>query len=330
MTLMPKDPALRAALVALVVGLGITGTLAARNGWDSFIDHDAVQFHAVALDLDASEATAGNSAFRYGRIGLPLLARMFAFGDPDLVSAAQMLVTPLAAALLVGAAVALARRTSGRWTDGLVVLLVPGLWVGFAYAWADTLLAACVVLSLWATIDGRRWLTVGAIAGAALTKEVGVLAALPAVGVAFSARELGRGAEWLAALLPAALWWSWVRVQAGEWPFLADEPARARAISPPLVDIIHALTGGPGDRGAGLLALLVGAIGAGLVLRRPSSPLAWSAGAWGVVTLCLGDNVLRYPGDTLRVMTPAMSVIFLAAVVLQRDGSTAEPSPTGR
>ena len=142
------DPAVHAGLLALVIGLAITSHGAARYGWHHFIDADAAHFHTVALDLDASDATAGDPAYRYGRVGLPLVARTLAVGSPGLVSATQMLVTPLAFGVLVAAAVATAARVTGRWGLGLVVLLVPGLWIGFSYAWADTLLAACVMASI--------------------------------------------------------------------------------------------------------------------------------------------------------------------------------------
>lgn len=320
------DPAIRAGLLALTVGLGITSVLAAKAGWDSFILNDAVHFHTVALDLDASEAEAGDSAYRYGRVGLPFLARVLAFGAPGLLSASQMLVTPLAFGVLVAAAVATAARVTGRGSYGLVVLLVPGLWVGFWLAWADTLLAACVMVSIWATVEGRRWPCLAAIAAAVLTKEVGVLCALVATTDALMSKRRGWAVERVGALVPAMLWWAWVRMQAGEWPFFADAPSRASAIAPPLVDIVSALTGGRGNPVAALYALLIGTIGVGVFVRHPSSALAWSAGTWGLLSLCLGENVLAYVGDTLRVTTPATSVILLSAVLLDRARSP-EPVP---
>lgn len=314
-----RRPAATAGAVALIVGLAITGTLAVRNGWDSFIDHDAVYFHSVAQDLDGSEAAAGSAAYRYGRIALPVLARGLSFGAPGLLAAGQTLVTPLAFAVVVTAAVATAAKVSGRWRDGLAVLVVPGLWIGFMNAWADTLLAACVVASIWATVEARRWVAVGAVALAALTKEIGVLAAIPVIAAAGGAKQWRWVVAGLGALGPVALWWTWIRVQAGEWPFLADDPSRARAISPPLADIVAALTGGRGSPMAALYALAVGGLGLLVLARRPTHPLGWSAGVWGVLTLCLGDNVLAYPGDTLRVTTPAACVVALAVAVLLRD-----------
>lgn len=310
-------PVARAGVVAAVLGLAVTGTLAARYGWHHFIDYDARFFHSVALDLDASEAMGGDSAYRYGRIGLPLIARALAGGTTGLaLDAAQMLVTPLALGVLVAIAARISLRLTGRWTDGLVVLLSPGLWVGFAYAWADTLLAACVLVSIWATLERRQAVCLGSLILAVLVKEVGALAVVPAALAALRQGEPRAVILRLGALVPAVGWWGWVRLQAGEWPFLADEPARAHAISAPVVDIVSALTGGVGDPAAALLALIVGAMGIGMLVGHPAHPLAWSAALWGGLTLSLGDNVLRYPGDTLRVMTPAMCVVLLAARVL--------------
>lgn len=322
-------PAIRMGVMALVAGLMITGALAARNGWDSFINYDAKHMHAVALDLDASDVGHGSSAYRYGRVGLPALARILSGGDDELLPMAQMLVTPLAFAAVVAAAVAIAERERGRgWRAGLVVLAVPGLWIGFAAAWADTLLTACVLVSIWATLSRRHWPCLAAIALAALTKEVGVLCAVPA---ALAAARHGdrRGAMYrVVALAPAAIWWAWIRLQSGEWPALAHEAARTRAIAVPFTDVVSALHGGRGQPAAAALALVVGIIGFTVLLQHPRHPLAWSAGLWALLGVSLGDNVLLYTGDTLRVLTPVMCVVLLAAVVLRQDGRPVDATAT--
>lgn len=316
-------PATRAGLAAGSVGLVVTFTLAAQYGWHHFIDYDARFFRAVALDLTASDAVSGDSAYRYGRIGLPLLGRSLALGSTGrALDAGMMLVTPLATGVLVAAAVGIAVRVSGRWKDGLVVLLVPGLVVSFAYAWADTLLAAFVLVSIWATLARREDVCVIAIAGAALTKEIGVLAVLPAVLASARERDGRHSVTRLAGLLPALGWWIWVRARSGEWPFLADDPARTKAISVPFADILDAMLGGPGDPLVGLLALVVGVAGVALLIQHRREVLAWSAGVWGALALSLGDNVLKYPGDAVRVLTPTFCVVALATRLLERK---AEP-----
>ena len=320
-------PAVLSGLAACSVGLAITFTLAARHGWDEFIDYDAVFFRSVASNLDPSHVHGDVTAFRYGRVGLPLLARILALGAPSALTATQMLVTPLAFGALVAAAVSMAGRLSGRWWHGLVVVAVPGVWVGAVNALADTLLAACLVVSIWATLEDRRWACVVAIALAALTKEVGVLCAVPPVAAALVAGRPRWALERALALGPAVLWWSWVRLQAGEWPALADDPSRAGAISPPLVDVVHAMTGGRGAPIAALFSLLLGGLGLNVAVRHRRSPLAWSAGFWSVLTLSFGDNVLFYIGDTLRVATPATAVVLLAVVLLDHERSRARERP---
>lgn len=325
-----STPSVRAGVVAGAVGLLVTSCLAAYWGWHHFIRFDAAYFHVVAQDLDASEAVAGDSAYRYGRIALPVLARLGAAGSTgSALEVAQTLVTPLAFGLVVGLACAITARRTGRWSTGLVVLAVPGLWLAFRAAWADTLLSAMVLASIWAAIERRNALCVAALAAAVLTKEVGAIALLPAVAVALDAGD-PRAAAWRALSIgPAAAWWGWVRLQSGEWPFLADEPARTNAIDPPFVAIVEAFRGRGGDELAALVALILGAAGIALLLTHRSEPLAWSAGVWGVLTLCLGDNVLRYQGDALRVMGPAMCVILIAARTLGRrpavPGRTTSP-----
>lgn len=306
----------RAGLVALVVGLSITCTVAALHGWARFVDYDSRYFRSVATDLDASQARGSGLVYRYGRIALPTIARVMALGDVHRLDITLTLVTPLAFAMVVAGAVAVARAVERPPWAGLVVLMVPGIWYSFAYALSDVLLAACAVAAAWATLTRRGGVAVVAIALAALTKEVGVLSALPSALAALRAGDRRGTAARLAAVGPLLLWWAWVYRQAGELPLLADDPARATAISPPLLAIVRALTGGPGDGVAGLLALLVGVTGLVVFAKAPGSPLAWHGAAWALLTLCLGTNVLRYPPDAIRVMTPAMCVVGLSLLLL--------------
>lgn len=315
---------MRAGLLAGAAGLALTLYLASYWGWHHFIRFDAAYFQVVAHDLDASEAVAGDASYRYGRIGLPIIARLLAGNSTGpVLEATQMLVTPVAFGLVVGLACAITHRRTGRWTTGLVVLAIPGLWLAFRAAWADTLLSALVLTSIWAAIERKNAICVAALAGAVLTKEVGALALLPAVALALRASDRRAAALRGAAILPAGIWWAWVRLQSGEWPFLADEQARTNAIDPPFVAIAEALAGRGGDELAALVALILGLAGVALFITHRHEPLAWSAGAWGALTLCLGDNVLRYPGDALRVMGPAMCVILVTARVAGR------PAPAG-
>lgn len=292
--------------MALVVGLALWG------GWSRFISYDALHFHSVARDLDASGARPGQSAFRYGRVGLPVVTYVLAFGRPGALEATQALTTGLAFGVVVGSAASVAARLRDHARAGLAVLIVPGLWVGFLYAWADTLLAAFVLLSIAATLADRTRLCVVAIASAALTKELGAVCAVPAIVNALLSRNWRGAVARAFGLAPALLWWAWIRARSGEWPFLAHEPSRSRAISAPFVDVLRAIGGGRGDRGAAIIALVVGVVGISMCVWHRLHPLAVSAGVWGLSAVSIGDNVLAYPGDTLRVLTPSMCVVVLA------------------
>jgi len=48
---------------------------------------------------------------------------------------------------------------------------------------------------------------------------------------------------------------------------------------------------------------------------------------WGLSTLCLGEAVLDYVGDTARVLTSAMCVVLLAAVTLRDTDRRGRPNP---
>lgn len=308
----PPPPALVAGMVAGTLGVALVVALAVWGGWDRFIAFDALHFQSVARDLDASEVEAGQSAFRYGRVGLPVVTYVLGLGQVHMFQATQAMATGVAFGVVVGAAAAIAARVHGRVSSGLVVLVVPGLWVGFLHAWADTLLAALVLGSILATITGRTRLCVASIAGAALTKELGAVCAVPAVVAALRERDWRGAATRACGLVPALLWWTWIRLRAGEWPLLADEPSRVRAISAPFGDVVRAIGGGRGDVAAAVIALVVGVTGITLFVWHRWHPLAVSAGVWGLTAVSLGDNVLAYPGDTLRVLTPAMCVVVLA------------------
>lgn len=318
----------RAGLVALVVGLAITGTVAALHGWARLIDYDSRYFRSVATDLDASQARGSGLVYRYGRIALPVIARLMAFGEVHRLDITLTLVTPLAFAAVVAGAVAVARAAGRPPWAGLVVLAVPGIWYSFAYALSDVLLAACAVAAVWATLARRGGVAVAAIALEALTKEVGALCALPCALAAWHAgdRRGDRGAARSSRPAPPL-------VGVGVPPGRRAAPARGRPGSsdshlPPLLAIVRALTGGPGDPVAALLALLVGVAGLVVLAKAPGSPLAWHGAAWALLTLCLGTNVLRYPPDAIRVMTPAMCVVGLSLLLLDWRPSMATSPPT--
>ena len=306
----------QAGVVALIVGLAITLTNAALRGWDAFLESDGHYFQTVAGDLDAGDAARSGLAYRYGRVGLPLVARSISLGRDSLLVPALTLVTPVAFAAIVALAVAIARRVRRSGWAGLVVLVVPGLWYGFAFALADVLLAACALTVVWATLARRDVPAVAGIALAALTKEIGVICGVASAMAAACDGDRRRALVRLAGLIPAGLWWLWVWSQAGQLPFLAQDRARSSAIAPPFVAIVRAFSGGPGDPLAAVLALLVGVAGLAVICRIPREPLAWHAALWAASTVCLGTNVLGYPLDAIRVMTPAMCVIGVSMLLL--------------
>jgi hypothetical protein len=183
--------------------------------------YDGAFFYAIARDpLATGEAhrLIPERSYDYGHPGYGWLAWLAsAGGRPNDVPEGLLLVS-MAAMLIAGIAASLLARLLG-WTPwvGLAVALNPGLVFAVANDTSETVGAALLLLALVAFLSGQRDWALVLLAALCLVKEPLVL-----VPLALAASELWRRRRppvLALAVVPAALWWLYLRIHLGAFPF---------------------------------------------------------------------------------------------------------------
>ncbi len=300
-------------VVAIVV-------LVLRSGYGSFFgEADAFHYRLIAQDLfgrgswfpDHAEAT-----YRYGRVGFPLFGWLLALGRPQLVGWALIVVNVAALAAIPGLAATLLEDSRVTGAAGAVVFVAAGVFTLYRDPVADPLMISLLLLAY--VLDGRglRTRALFVLAYAVLVKEIAALALIPWAWRAFRRndwRELGRLAG---ALVPYTAWCVWVRWRFGALPFLAHTIHRAEAIGLPFAGMHVAFVEKP-HAYLTMLALttITIVLAAVAVWVGWGSPLAGLAAVYGLMTICLGPNALRYSFEIGRLLGPAQVFALLAITV---------------
>lgn len=184
--------------------------------------YDGQFFFYIALDPVGAAPYLDAPAYRYGRIGYPLVARAVAMGRRERVRGALVVVNALAmaAATLFLGLIYVRLGLSAWWS--ILVATYPGLMlVAFARDTAEPLAYALAIGGVWILIRAKLFadrtaIAAGALfAAAALTRETTLLFALPAALALATAR---RPAVILAAvsLLPYVAWKSFLAIHFGD------------------------------------------------------------------------------------------------------------------
>lgn len=328
-----RPAARRLGIASAASAAVLVGALAARFGWDNFFRADGISFLMVARHITGDTLGAGDNAYRYGRVFYPFAGLVVAGGHEVWLRWSLPLVNCLAFGASVAFAGELAASSQRAVRHGLIVLAIPALWFCLGVAWSESLLVALLLGFAVCHIQGREVPAAGCLALAVLTKETAALALVPLCLDALRRRDWRALAVRTTAGLVPVMWWTWTRVRLGEWPFLASTPSRTEAVTFPLgglVDLVR--IDGVTTASSIEIALVIGVAVAGVVLwaRRPCSVLAGSAALMGVFALFLGVHVLIFFGDTLRVLSPALAMVYAAAVTQSRPATSEVTIQTGR
>jgi hypothetical protein len=297
--------------------------------------YDGAYFYAIARDpLATGEAhrLLDQAPYYWGHPGYGWAAWLASVGGHPGVVPDALLAVGLLSLLVAGAGASLLAGSLG-WTPwgGLAVALNPGLVFAAANDTSETLGATLLVLGLLAYVRGRPAWVLGLLGALCLVKEPFLL-----VPLAIGGWELRRGNRRPLvplAVVPALIWWLYVRVQLGSFPF-GQGSSRLTA---PFVGWERALldaasqswnsgvdTAQLGQAAVPMLAVtalaIVTAAVLALRLRTVVDPVFLVLAA---LYACIVSKGVQYPKDLIRELAPVLLLLpFVFARLRQRDGST--------
>jgi hypothetical protein len=297
--------------------------------------YDGAYFYAIARDpLATGDAhrLLTEAPYYWGHPAYGWLAWLASAGGRPGAVPDALLAVGLLSIFIAGAAASLLARAIG-WSPwgGLVVALNPGLVFAVYSDTSESLGAALLLLGLAAYAYGRRGWAIGLLAALCLVKEPLVL-----VPLAIGAWELWRTRRppfVAAAVVPAVLWWLYLRIHLGAFPFGQG----SERLTAPLAGWRRGLVDAAlqswdpsidaaqlGEASVALiivvgLAILVG----GIYALRFRSVVAPAFLAIALLYSCITPNGVQYPKDLIRELA---LVLTLLPFVLAARASPADPS----
>jgi len=296
--------------------------------------YDGAYFYSIARDpIATGEAhhLLDEAPYYWGHPAYGWAAWLASGGGRPRAIPDALLAVGLLSMLLAGAAASLLARAVG-WSPwgGLVVALNPGLVFAVNVDTSEPFGAALLLIGLTAYLRGRRGWALGLFAALCFVKEPLVL-----VPLAIAAWELWRTRRptfTAAAVVPAALWWLYLRIHLGAFPF---GQGSERLTAPfagwkrALLDAASQSWNGNVDtaqlgQAAVPLIIVVGLaiVVAGFYALRLRSVVAPAFLAIALLYACITPNGVQYPKDLIRELA---IVLTLVPFVIVARASPAEP-----
>jgi hypothetical protein len=296
--------------------------------------YDGAFFYAIARDPIATghaHELLDEAPYYWGHPGYGWLAWVASVGGHPSAVPDALLAVGLICIFAAGWAGSLLARGLG-WTPwgGLAVAFNPGLVFAVAADTSEPLGTALLLGGLLAYVRGRLAWTIGLLAALCLVKEP-----LALVPLAIGAWELWRRRPPLVLLsvIPAAVWWLYVRIHLGSFPFGHGSSRLAQ----PFVGWYHSLLDAASQSWSeaidtaqlgqaavplivvGWLAILVAMLYA-LRLRNVVHP---SYLALTAVYACITSKGVQYPKDLIRELAPLLTLLPFA--FLQTTATASPP-----
>jgi hypothetical protein len=146
-------------------------------------------------------------SYRYGRIGFPLLTKIFSADRWQQYPAVMMwlILGALATCGLLLSLIARAQGGSGAW--GLAAILIPGFWVSLQTALPEPIAVALLLAGYWWFLDGRLGWSGAAFALSLLVRETGGALVIAVAGALLMSRGWKTALRFAAvALVPIVVW----------------------------------------------------------------------------------------------------------------------------
>lgn len=306
--------------------------------------YDGAYFYAIARDpLATGEAhhLLGEAPYYWGHPAYGWAAWLASAGGRPGAVPDALLAVGLLSIFVAGAAASLLARAVG-WSPwgGLVVALNPGLVFAVYSDTSEALGAALLLLGLAAYVRGRRGWALGLFAALCFVKEPLVL-----VPLAITAWELWRTRRpplVAGAVVPAVLWWLYLRIHLGAFPFGQGSERLTAPLAGwkrGLLDAASQSWNGGVDtaqlgQAAVALIIVVGLaiLVAGIYALRLRSVVAPAFLAIAVLYACITPNGVQYPKDLIRELALVLTLLpfVLAANATPAEQASARKYPRAR
>jgi hypothetical protein len=297
--------------------------------------YDGAYFYAIARDpLATGEAhrLLNEAPYYWGHPAYGWLAWLAsAGGRPRSVPDALLAVALLSIAVAGAAGSLLARAIGWSPWGGLVVSVNPGLVFAVNSDTSEALGAALLLLALTAYVRGRRGWAIALFAALCFVKEPLVL-----VPLAIAAWELWRTRRVplvAAAVVPAGLWWIYVRIHLGAFPFGQGSERLTAPLAGWKRGLLDAasqswnVAGDTAQLGEAAVPLIIvvglAIVIAGVYALRLRSVVAPAYLAIAALYACITPNGVQYPKDLIRELA---LVLTLLPFVLAARETTLEPA----
>ena len=299
--------------------------------------YDGAFFYAIARDpLATGEAhrLLPEAPYYWGHPAYGWLAWLASGGGQPRAVPGALWAVALVCLVVAGAAASVLAGALG-WSlwGGLVVAVNPGLLFAVYSDTSETLGAALLLLALAAYVQGRAGWSLGLFAALCLDKEPLVL--VPLAIAAWELLRFRRLSTIVLAVVPAAVWWCYVRLQLGAFPFGQG----SERLTAPVLGWERALVAAaqqswsrvvPSDAQLGeaaialivsvAAAILVGCVSA-LRLRNAVAPAFLALAA---LYACITPNGVQYPKDLIR--ETALVVLLLPFALFASGAPAVEAS----
>lgn len=301
--------------------------------------YDGAYFYAIARDPVATgeaHRLLAEAPYYWGHPAYGWVTWLASGGGRPRAIPDALLAVGLLSMLIAGAAASLLAQAVG-WSPwgGLVVALNPGLVFAVNVDTSEPLGAALLLIGLTAYVRGRRGWALGLFAALCFVKEPLVL--VPLAVAAWELWRTRRPTFTAAAVVPAALWWIYLRIHLGAFPFGQG----SERLTAPLDGWKRALldaaaqSWNPGVDTAQLgqaavpLIIVVGLaiVVTGFYALRLRSVVAPAFLAIALLYACITPNGVQYPKDLIRELA---IVLTLSPFVIVARASPAEPESARR
>jgi hypothetical protein len=324
-SLIGRESMVLASMAALLFAVTLVRVINA-SGYNSVLHSDAQHYYRVATDPFGTGSVfhgtppGVGTAYRYGRILYPFMAWVVALGNPPWVRYALPLVHLCGVWLVFALACEFCALAGRRAAYGLGIVFLPSVLLYGLVLVPEMLISGLILLVYRFALANRPRDAKIATAVLLLARETAVLAIIPLGLRCVMRRRYASALGWAATLIPLALWWTWVRIRIGIWPFLDPVNAYNKPLDLPIRGFL-AMAWHPTS--IAWLAARTAWITIALALLAHKMfrwfPLTAGAIWTAMLMVFFGPGQANLPGEAFRLMMPTQILVALGFLAAKRS-----------